>query len=70
MLIKWNNIKKQYRIDNVEKIKEIRNIKHNCECGGKFTHSNKAQHLKTKLHQKYVNLDIELENLNNKIKLT
>jgi hypothetical protein len=30
------------------------NQKFNCECGGKYTHSNKTTHCKTKLHQKYI----------------
>jgi hypothetical protein len=40
---------KQYREDNKERI----NKKYNCECGGKYTHKNKAKHFKTKKHIKY-----------------
>jgi len=28
--------------------------KHTCECGGKYTNSNKSIHIKTKLHQAYL----------------
>ncbi len=42
--------KKEYRTVNKDKIKQ----KHDCECGGKFTHKNKAIHIKTKKHQQYL----------------
>ncbi len=45
---------KQYQIDNSEKIKEKRNVKCNCICSGKYTHTNKLKHEKTKTHLKYV----------------
>ena len=41
---------RKYREKNREKLIE----KFNCDCGGRFTHHNKAQHKKTKLHQNYV----------------
>ena len=41
---------KRYRIDN----KEVINKKYDCQCGGKYTLSSKARHLKTKKHQKYI----------------
>ena len=31
--------------------KEKSNIKHDCLCGGKFTHKHKSTHLKTKKHK-------------------
>ena len=34
--------------------KEEINKKHECECGGKFTHSNKTIHEKSKRHQNYL----------------
>ena len=40
---------KQYRQDHQEKI----NQKHDCPCGGRYTHKNKPQHLKTERHQNY-----------------
>ena len=38
----------QYYLDN-------RNQKFDCECGGRFNHTNKAKHFKTKKHQKFIN---------------
>ena len=49
---------KQRYIDNLESIKLKQNKKYNCECGGKYTHSNKTQHFRTPKHQEY------LKNLN------
>ncbi len=45
---------KQYRLDNKEQIKEKKNQKHNCECGGRYTSTGKSKHLKTKLHQAFI----------------
>ena len=56
---------KEYRQDNKEKIKEKykeyyknnkekRNKKFECECGGKYLHTNKSSHFKTKKHQEYM----------------
>jgi len=45
---------KQYRELNKNKIKEIKNKKYECECGGKHTHANRIQHLKTQKHLKYI----------------
>jgi len=42
--------KKKYRKDNEMRIKQ----KYDCECGGKFTHDHKTQHLKTKKHNKFL----------------
>jgi molybdopterin converting factor small subunit len=52
----------QYYVNNKEKIKE-RNKKyrdnnkqkHNCECGGKYTHNNREAHFRTKKHQAFIN---------------
>jgi hypothetical protein len=58
--------KKQYRANNVDKIKQYRdenaeaenarrNVKHNCDvCGGKYTMRNKSKHNKTEKHQKAI----------------
>jgi hypothetical protein len=46
---------KKYKLDNANKIKE----KHTCECGGKYTTDHKTHHLKTKLHQAYLNSHTE-----------
>ena len=40
---------------NKDKIQEERKIKIECECGGKYTKTHKARHLKTKKHQNYIN---------------
>jgi hypothetical protein len=56
---------KKYREENPEKIKKYRetyreenkaklNKKYDCKCGGKYTHKNKSQHLKTDKHQEYI----------------
>jgi hypothetical protein len=47
--------KQQYRKDNQDKLKQHQKQKFNCDCGGKYTKQNKLQHLKTKLHQNYIN---------------
>ena len=45
---------KQYRIDNKETLSAKATQKYDCECGGKYTHKHKAEHIKTKKHQAYV----------------
>lgn len=45
-----NEKNRQYYETNKEKNKE----KHYCECGGKYRHSDKARHFKTKKHQQYL----------------
>lgn len=63
--IRPNRTKKEYRQDNKEALKkkgiEYRkaNItkmteKFNCECGGCYTYENRAQHLKTQIHLKFL----------------
>ena len=47
--------KKQYYQDNREQIAERNKKKFSCECGGKYTYINKATHLRSKNHQKYLN---------------
>ena len=46
--------KKKWQAANEEKLKE----KKFCECGGKYTHVNKAQHSKSKKHQAYMNANV------------
>jgi hypothetical protein len=46
--------KKQYRETNKDIIHAQQKEKHNCICGGKYTHIHKIQHLKTKKHQQYL----------------
>ena len=50
--------KKEYYQNNKYKIKDKKNIKYDCECGGKYTHQHKSRHLKSKKHQKYI-LNVE-----------
>ena len=47
---KIKEYKKEYRENNKEKINE----KHNCPCGGRYTHQNKTIHFKTQKHKKYL----------------
>ena len=47
--------KKKYREENKEKINEKRRENCECECGGKFSNSNRARHLKTKKHLDFIN---------------
>lgn len=46
---------KQYKKEYYENHKDKINKKIECECGCKYTHQNKARHIKTKKHQKYLN---------------
>jgi hypothetical protein len=46
---------KQYNIKHCEKINEYQKLKHNCECGGKFTTSNKSNHETSIMHKTYIN---------------
>ena len=49
--------KRQYRIDNKDKIKEyieLRKEKVICECGGSYTLNNKHHHKKTKKHSDFL----------------
>ena len=45
---------KEYREKNADTIKTKKNEKRTCLCGGKYTCSNKSIHIKTKMHQKYL----------------
>lgn len=40
---------------NKEKIQKWQKAKLTCECGSKYSKSNKSQHMKTVKHQKYIN---------------
>lgn len=44
---------KKYIQENKDKIKLKCEEKHECECGGRYTHANKAQHSKSAKHQNY-----------------
>lgn len=45
-----NEYIKEYRVANKDKLNE----KHNCECGGKYTHGNISVHIKSLKHKKYI----------------
>jgi hypothetical protein len=46
---------KQYYINNIEKIHDLKNQKFKCECcGGRFTYANRSRHFKTPKHQNYL----------------
>jgi hypothetical protein len=45
---------KKYQIINKEKIHEQKNKKSDCCCGGKYTHTCRARHMKSSKHQNYL----------------
>lgn len=47
-----------YRQENKEALNKWKTTKVICECGGKYTLSHKAEHLKSKKHQNYLNNNI------------
>lgn len=46
---------KEWRKKNNESLKEKKNKKYNCDCGGNYIHSHEARHFKTKKHLKFIN---------------
>jgi hypothetical protein len=49
-----NLYKAKYRTDNAETIKEKKSTPFLCECGAKFRHDGKAEHLRSQKHLKFV----------------
>ena len=49
-----NERSKAYRETNKEAINTKKKEKHDCICGGKYTHVHKQQHIKSAKHQKYL----------------
>jgi hypothetical protein len=45
---------KAYNAANKERLKEVRSVKINCECGGIYCLSNKIRHLKCQKHINYL----------------
>jgi hypothetical protein len=45
---------KQY----MQQVSISRNVKHNCDCGGKFTNKSIARHNKTKQHREFLGLPL------------
>ena len=50
----YNERSKEYWENNKEQLQKKKNEKHTCECGGKYSHSHKTDHYKTKKHQNYL----------------
>ena len=46
---------KQYYQDNKEKINKSKKTKVKCDCGGKFTKTHNARHMKSTKHQNWLN---------------
>jgi hypothetical protein len=46
--------KDEYRRKNIAQTRMKANVKHECLCGGRFTHNNKSVHMKTAKHKKYI----------------
>ena len=44
----------KYYLENTVELQKKQKQKHNCECGGKYTISNKQLHCKSKKHTKYI----------------
>jgi len=44
----------EYYQEHKQEINEKRNQKHDCECGGKYSHSTKARHFRGKKHLNYI----------------
>lgn len=57
---KFSNVQeynKEYNLIN----KEHKNEKHSCECGGKYTTTSKARHIKSLKHQSYLGTHTSLQ---------
>ena len=51
---KMKEYQKTYRDRNIDKIMTQKNTKVDCECGGKYTLSGKARHIRSQKHQNYL----------------
>jgi hypothetical protein len=45
---------KQYRQDHKEEIRTQKNKKTNCDCGGRYAENHKARHMRTLIHQNWL----------------
>jgi hypothetical protein len=61
--VEINEKQKKYTLENIDKIKEYRQTKNVCNCGGQYTNSDRSKHYKTKMHIKWQN-EQELEQVN------
>ena len=59
--------KQEYKADNREIILEKKKEKFNCECGGKYTRTHKAEHLKSNRHQTYLKQKNSVEQMTRQI---
>jgi hypothetical protein len=55
---------KQYREKNIGLLHAQQKEKHECACGGKYTHINKQSHEKTKKHLQYLKYKTIIDGLN------
>ena len=46
--------RKEYAINNKDKLNALKRVKHDCECGSKYTSTHKSDHAKTKRHKKFI----------------
>ncbi len=51
---KVDKMNKEYNIKHRDEILLIKKIKYDCECGGKYTYSNKSGHLSSSKHKKFI----------------
>jgi len=47
---------KEYHIKNREALLAKNKVKYECACGGRYTHSSKSRHFKTKKHQNHIKI--------------
>jgi hypothetical protein len=52
-----HQVQKQYREKNKQKLIEIKNKKFTCQCGGKYTNSNKSRHETSNKHLAFIELN-------------
>ena len=60
---KLNDKRTIYVAKNIDRIKEYKQTKNVCNCGGQYTNSDRSKHYKTKMHIKWQN-EQELEQVN------
>lgn len=60
----------QYRQNNRQKIKDYKNQKHYCQCGGKYSNAHKAKHGRTKRHCEFINKGKTINNTGNTYNIT
>jgi len=58
---KLSNLNKEWRKNNMEENKLKRSRKVECECGTTYSHNDKARHLRSQKHQKFIIDGIRIE---------